>query len=76
MAADGRGGGVRGKEAAGQHIEEDNDTDDQNGADGDQRRLQALAHAFLCFIGSLRNCFLFLALVFFTGCAHLGSFLS
>ena len=40
------------------------------------RRLQALAHAFLCFIGSLRNCCLFLALVFFTGCAHLGSFLS
>ena len=76
VAADGRGGGVRGKEAAGQHIEEDNDTDDQNGADGDQRRLQALAHAFLCFIGSLRNCCLFLALVFFTGCAHLGSFLS
>lgn len=31
VAADGRGGGVRGKEAAGQHIEEDNDTDDQNG---------------------------------------------
>ena len=36
------------------------------------RRLQALAHAFLCFVGSLRGCGLLLALVLFTGCAHFG----
>ena len=76
VAADSCRSGVRGEETAGQHVEEDNDADDQNSTDYSQRCLQAFAHAFFCFIGSLRNCCLFLALVFFTGCAHLGSFLS
>ena len=55
VRADGGSRGVGSEEAARQHVEEHDDADDQNSADGDQRRLQALAHTFLCFVGSLRE---------------------
>ena len=76
VRADGGSRGVGSEEAARQHVEEHDDADDQNSADGNQRRLQALAHTFLCFVGSCGSGGLFLALVLFAGCAHVGSFLS